>query len=126
MIIKVLGCVSECRRVRENEAKSKDAGNIWATFPTQNPALESSIVGAGAGGGASSIFLGGAWSLHRVRPGRRGGPEPQGVEAFPAGAGDNHYEQTPDGKSLHRGNAGHPEHVMPNAFPVIAVVGMVH
>ena len=46
----------------------------------------------------------------------------QGVQARPAGAGDDDPEETTAGKRSHGGNAGHPEHVMPDAAPVVAVL----
>ena len=48
------------------------------------------------------------------------------VQAFPPGAGDNNLEQAPARKGFHRGNAGHPKDIVPDAFPVVAVVGMAH
>lgn len=48
------------------------------------------------------------------------------VQAFPTGAGDDDLEQVPARKGFHRGNARHPKDIVPHAFPVVAVVGMVN
>lgn len=48
----------------------------------------------------------------------------QGVQALPAGAGDNNPEQTAAREGLHRIEAGHVKHVVPDAFPVVAMIGM--
>lgn len=48
----------------------------------------------------------------------------QRVKALPAGAGDDDFEETTAGERTQRGNAGHPENVMPDAAPVVGVLRM--
>ena len=50
----------------------------------------------------------------------------EGVQSFPTCAGDDDFEKPSARKRFDRRDARHPEHVMPDAFPVVAVVGMGH
>ena len=47
------------------------------------------------------------------------------VQAFPTSAGNDNFEQATTRKRFHRGNAGHPQHIKPYAFTVVAVVRVV-
>ena len=48
----------------------------------------------------------------------------QGMQALPPGARDDDSKQTASGKSLHGGRDTHPQNIMPNAFPIVAMIGM--
>lgn len=50
----------------------------------------------------------------------------EGVQPFPTCAGDDDFEKSATGEGFDRRDARHPEHIMPDAFPVVPVVGMGH